>query len=384
MAESCYEYDTYGNITTTEISGCTLLCQYYTELEGFDYKVTASTEDQTSIIEIRQYDSGKYEVYAVRTDLFGSDFTKSNTSITNISNVYFSGDSSLASCPVGAYHDTLVNHEVCFGSESDCLSSTTESPNYDSFTYFGVSGYATSTKTYDYTDEENYGGYSAFETVATCYYSDIEQYQNNTYNGSGYYNINIIDGVYYYVFDTVYELAADSDNPTCKNDYEFLFCPAYYAGTNNDVNMGTGTYYPSAMIYSYQNCYEYYDIYTSTSAEEFLLCETDSLIVFQLIGYCILAIKIFVPLIIIIMACIDIFKVIVSGEEKDMKTFGTLTLKRIVAGIIVFLLPTIVYAALNFVESASDTTSKFSTCNECLFNPLGDECSTITDALKND
>lgn len=111
------------------------------------------------------------------------------------------------------------------------------------------------------------------------------------------------------------------------------------------------------------------------AVEEFSLCSTDALITFRLAGYIILAAKILVPLIIITLACIDLFKLVISGDDKDMKAAGVNLVKRVIAGVIIFFIPTIVYLVLNFVSGATDINSKFENCNECLLNPLDSKCS---------
>ena len=98
--------------------------------------------------------------------------------------------------------------------------------------------------------------------------------------------------------------------------------------------------------------------------------------VFQILGYVIFGAKVVVPLILLILGTIDFAKAVISSSEKApqeaLKSFGL----RIVAAIIVFLIPTFLEFLISLVNEASETfKEKNENCTNCLFNPFNpDEC----------
>lgn len=66
-------------------------------------------------------------------------------------------------------------------------------------------------------------------------------------------------------------------------------------------------------------------------------------------------IKIIIPIIIIVLVSIDMVKAISAGDEKIMKKAQGDAIKRIIIGVIVFLVPTIVFALLELIGSNAGT-----------------------------
>ena len=94
----------------------------------------------------------------------------------------------------------------------------------------------------------------------------------------------------------------------------------------------------------------------------------------RFIGYLLFIAKIAIPLIIIVMATFDLFKSVVDKDEKSLGKQVKLILMRIVAGIFVFFLPTIVYALFNIsAELNIVNDSKYQGCVTCLLKPT--ECN---------
>ncbi len=108
---------------------------------------------------------------------------------------------------------------------------------------------------------------------------------------------------------------------------------------------------------------------------EFKFCEDPRILrAFKAGGILIYIIKILIPLIIIIMGSIDFGKALVSGDDKDISLSTQKMLKRFIAGIIIFFIPTLVSVILNMIEGATDFESKFSDCHNCLLTPFSDTC----------
>ncbi|MFI3261026.1 MAG: hypothetical protein R3Y13_04885 [bacterium] len=119
----------------------------------------------------------------------------------------------------------------------------------------------------------------------------------------------------------------------------------------------------------------------ATTAEEIHICQSEVLITFRLIGYSIFVIKIIVPLIIIITSGIEIFKITISGETKDMGAATINFAKRFAAGAIIFFVPTIINLVLTAVSDAEDTKNSFIVCNNCVLEPNGSSCTTAINNL---
>lgn len=101
------------------------------------------------------------------------------------------------------------------------------------------------------------------------------------------------------------------------------------------------------------------------------MCSSNStsLLVFQVIGYFILIIKILVPLIIIILGSIDLGKAAISSDEKLLNENFKKLVRRIITGVIIFFIPTILDFGLSLIEGVSDVMSKYKGCTSCILNP---------------
>lgn len=91
---------------------------------------------------------------------------------------------------------------------------------------------------------------------------------------------------------------------------------------------------------------------------------------FMILGLLINIVKIVIPLIIIITGIITLSKTIISGKVDDLKASINVLIKKAVAGVIIFLLP----SAINYLFNTLivNDTSKFTQCTTCLFD--ADHC----------
>lgn len=87
---------------------------------------------------------------------------------------------------------------------------------------------------------------------------------------------------------------------------------------------------------------------------------------FMILGLLINIVKIVIPLIIIITGIITLSKTIISGKADDLKVSINVLIKKAVAGVIIFLLP----SAINYLFNTliANDTSKFTLCTTCLFD----------------
>lgn len=105
------------------------------------------------------------------------------------------------------------------------------------------------------------------------------------------------------------------------------------------------------------------NVYAENIAENF--CQ-DLGSTLQLVSALLLVVRIAVPLLLIGMATMDLYKVVTNGKDselsKQIKVLGT----RAIIGIAVFFLPTIVRVVVNAV---ADDQSDYLVCVSCLDNP---------------
>lgn len=97
--------------------------------------------------------------------------------------------------------------------------------------------------------------------------------------------------------------------------------------------------------------------------------------VMQIVGYVLYIMKILVPLILIIMASVDLAKGVITSNEKPNAEVIKKLIIRVLIGIIIFIIPTVLDFLLSFVDGASgtmDNDGKFTKCTDCLLDPFGD------------
>lgn len=106
--------------------------------------------------------------------------------------------------------------------------------------------------------------------------------------------------------------------------------------------------------------------------------------IWQLLGLVVYIIKIVIPLALIILGMIDLGKAVISSDEKAInKSVGTL-IKRFIAAVVVFFIPTIVNAAFGLIGVITDSTKNdYQKCVDCITNPYGKCEGYIKDAKAN-
>lgn len=87
----------------------------------------------------------------------------------------------------------------------------------------------------------------------------------------------------------------------------------------------------------------------------------------NLLGYAVTIIKIVIPLILIVLGMVDLGQAVVSSDDKAINKAVTTLLKRFVAAIIVFFVPTIVSAIFNALDIIdSKTQAEYNICVQCV------------------
>lgn len=164
-------------------------------------------------------------------------------------------------------------------------------------------------------------------------------------------------------------ILTDNDSTTDVDGSENV-----YDGTNNENYKDETTQKPS----------DYVDKIDYNS-----LCENRSIKqTMKLIGYLVQVIRWIVPLIIIVLGMIDFGKATIESDDKALNKATASLIRRIVAGLVVFFIPTIILAILNAIEVTKgiedETNSQFGACTKCIFGAHKDGYCDINTAETTD
>lgn len=86
----------------------------------------------------------------------------------------------------------------------------------------------------------------------------------------------------------------------------------------------------------------------------------------RLVSISVMIVRICVPMFIIIMGTLDIYNTVSSGKTDDLKKNLTILGKRMIIGLIVFFIPTIVRLVVN---GLGGNDSNYQVCVNCIDNP---------------
>ena len=108
----------------------------------------------------------------------------------------------------------------------------------------------------------------------------------------------------------------------------------------------------------------------------------DTANIWQLVGLVVYILKIVIPLILIILGMLDLGKAVVSSDEKAInKAVGTL-IKRFIAAVVVFFIPTIINGIFGVIGIVGGTSEEdYNHCVKCITNPYG-ECEGWSQTAK--
>ena len=107
---------------------------------------------------------------------------------------------------------------------------------------------------------------------------------------------------------------------------------------------------------------------------------------FRFLGYIFFILKILIPIIIIVMASIDFGKAVIAQKDDEIKKSMKALVIRIIAGIIIFFVPSILNFVLNVISEDNkygpnnlynENTGTFKDCTTCLFKPFTDSCKNL-------
>lgn len=94
----------------------------------------------------------------------------------------------------------------------------------------------------------------------------------------------------------------------------------------------------------------------------------------EYVGYALLIFKIAIPLIIIVLGMMDFGKAVVSEKDEDVKKQAVKLLRRAIAGVIIFFIPTIVIWIFKTIDGFKEDAGNFKNCETCLLKPGSKDC----------
>ena len=95
----------------------------------------------------------------------------------------------------------------------------------------------------------------------------------------------------------------------------------------------------------------------------------DTAAIWRIFGYIVLVFKIVIPLLLIVFGMVDLGKAVVSSDDKAISKAVSSLIKRFVAAVVLFFVPTIVNAIFNVINiSAGENVN--SKCIDCVTNVL--------------
>ncbi len=108
----------------------------------------------------------------------------------------------------------------------------------------------------------------------------------------------------------------------------------------------------------------------SDAVGEFFCKEEDVLKAFRFVGYILFFAKLLVPFIIIIMATFDYYKAVTAEKDDALQKQTKVFIRRLLTGIVIFFLPTILNTFMNLVNGWSDVKPDYEECVSCALDPI--------------
>ena len=97
---------------------------------------------------------------------------------------------------------------------------------------------------------------------------------------------------------------------------------------------------------------------------------TETANVWQVVGWIMLVFKIIIPLLLIIFGMLDLGKAVTSNKEDEIKKATGSLMRRAIAAVVIFFIPTLVGVIMNLVDGGNN----YKPCAKCISNPMNDDC----------
>lgn len=104
----------------------------------------------------------------------------------------------------------------------------------------------------------------------------------------------------------------------------------------------------------------------------------DSAKIWQFVGWILLVFKIVIPLLLIIFGMVDLGKAVVGSKDEEIKKATGTLVKRAIAAIAIFFVPTLIGIIFRIVPGNTD--ADWGKCADCITNPGNADKCDITNA----
>ncbi len=99
-------------------------------------------------------------------------------------------------------------------------------------------------------------------------------------------------------------------------------------------------------------------------------CEEENVMkLLTISGYVLMIAKLLVPIIIVIVGTFDYFKAVTADNDKEIAKQTKKLITRIVAGFLIFFIPTILKITFTFVSGFNDLEADYNKCAKCVLEP---------------
>ena len=118
---------------------------------------------------------------------------------------------------------------------------------------------------------------------------------------------------------------------------------------------------------------------TNVYAKNINFCKRTAKI-WKIVGSLFFGLKVFIPVILIILGSIDFGKAVISSKDEEIKKSAKTLGLRIASGVIIFFIPTVVTILMGLIASfsGSDVEKDYNVCRKCILQP--NKCDTKNDA----
>ena len=89
--------------------------------------------------------------------------------------------------------------------------------------------------------------------------------------------------------------------------------------------------------------------------------------IWKILGWLVLIIKIVIPLLLIVFGMIDLGKAVIASKDEAIKSSVSSLVKRFIAAVAIFFVPTLVSAVFNMIGVTTDNND-YNTCVQCVTN----------------
>ena len=86
----------------------------------------------------------------------------------------------------------------------------------------------------------------------------------------------------------------------------------------------------------------------------------------KIVGLVILAIKVMVPIFLIVTGVMNLGKAVIYEDDSALKKSAHLFFVKFIVGAFIFFVPTIIYAVMDAADNYDKSTSQFTDCGKCL------------------